>query len=182
MSAERDSPIEPLFSAEAIRQRVAALAGEIGAVAAPDLLAVAILKGSFVFAADLLRALHGAGVSPEVDFLMLESYGAERASSGDVRLVRDIESRVMGRDVLLIDDILESGRTLSYARKLIADRGAASVLTCVLLDKQSTRHAPIEADFRGFFCPADAFAVGYGMDLAHRYRELPFIGRAAPSP
>ncbi len=174
---EPDAGIVTLYSSEQIAARVAELAGEIARRLDRDLLVVAILKGSFVFAADLLRALHGAGVAPEVDFMFLGSYGADTVSSGEVRLLRDVESEIAGREVLLIDDILESGRTLDYARQSLVARGAARVLTCVLLDKRTTRAAQIEADFSGFACAADAFVVGYGMDLAHRYRELPYIGR-----
>ncbi len=141
------------------------------------LLVVAILKGSFVFAADLLRAMHRAGLSPEVDFLSLvELPRSARRSSGRVDIVRDIETDVAGRNVLIVDDILESGRTLAFAKDLIAARGAARVLTCVLLDKPVERAVPIDADFTAFECPNE-FVVGYGMDLAHRFRELPFVGR-----
>lgn len=169
--------IEVVFSAEAIAGRIATLAGLIAATRLERLLAVAVLKGSFVFAADLIRAMHGAGLTPEVDFMSLSSYRAETTSSGRVEIVRDIESGVRGRDVLLIDDILESGRTLAFAKDLVAARGARRVLTCVLLDKRVPRAVSIEADFVAFECP-DVFVVGYGMDLAHRYRELPFVGRA----
>jgi hypoxanthine phosphoribosyltransferase len=168
--------IEVLFPADAIAARIEALALSIQAAGLARLLVVPILKGSFMFAADLMRAMHRVGMAPDVDFLSLSSYGEADRSSGSVRIVRDIESDVAGRDVLIIDDILESGRTLSFARDLLAARGAASVRTCVLLDKPVTRSVPITADFTGFECP-DEFVVGYGMDLAHRYRELPYVGR-----
>lgn len=164
-----------LFSAENIARRVTALASEIAEKAPKDLLVVSILKGSFVFASDLLRAMHAAGLSPEVEFLFLASYGAGIRSKGRVKILRDIEADVHERNVLIIDDILESGRTLLFARTLIAARGARSVSTCVLLDKHLPRENEIEADYHGFVCP-HVFVVGYGMDLAHRYRELPFIG------
>jgi hypoxanthine phosphoribosyltransferase len=134
-----------------------------------------VLKGSFVFAADLMRAMHHAGLSPEVDFMILASYRSATVSSGRVEVLRDIESDVTGRDVLLIDDILESGRTLAFAKDLIAARGAASVMTAVLLEKPGHLAANIKANFRGFLCP-DKFVVGYGMDMAHQFRELPFVG------
>ena len=170
--------IEVIFSASAIAERIALMARQIAAAQLGDLLVVAILKGSFVFAADLLRALHGAGLAPQVDFLSLSSYRAGTHSSGKVAIVRDIEADVRGRNVLIIDDILESGRTLAFARDLIAARGAQRVLTCVLLDKPVPRAAGIRADFIAFECPK-VFVVGYGMDLAHRLRELPFVGRVA---
>jgi hypoxanthine phosphoribosyltransferase len=168
--------VEVIFSAHSIAERIAAVAREIAAAELGDLLVVAILKGSFVFAADLLRALHGAGLAPQVDFLFLSSYRLGRRSSGEVTILRDIETAVEGRNVLIIDDILESGRTLAFAKNLLVGRGAARVLTCVLLDKPVARAADIHADFIAFQCP-EVFVVGYGMDLAHRLRELPFVGR-----
>ena len=167
--------ISVLFSAEAIAARLAVLAREIAAAMAPDIVLVAILKGSFVFSADLIRALHHAGMRPEVDFLTLSSYGAGTHSSGTVRIARDVDDAVAGRQVLLVDDILESGRTLAFARDLLLGRGAAAVKVGVFLDKPGKRAVPCEADFRAFLCP-DRFVVGYGLDHAHRYRELPFVG------
>ena len=168
--------VEVVFSAEAIAERIDALARLILQAGLERLLVVAILKGSFVFAADLLRALHRAGVAPEVDFLSLASYGAGERSSGGVEIVRDVETDLSGRNILIVDDILESGRTLAFAKDLVVARGAARVLTCVLLDKPVVRAVSITADFTAFECP-DEFVVGYGMDLAHRFRELPFVGR-----
>jgi len=167
--------IEVLFSAEVIAGRVDGLAREVAAVEPVRLLVVPILKGSFVFAADLIRAFYRAGLLPEVDFMMLASYRERTVSSGQVQVLRDIETDVTGRDVLLIDDILESGRTIAYAKDLLAARGARRVFTAVLLDKPGHRAGQIDADFRGFVCP-DRFVVGYGMDMAHAYRELPFVG------
>lgn len=168
--------IDVLYSADAIAARNAALAEAIrDAGYRDDVLVVAVLKGSFVFAADLIRALHFAGVSPEVDFMSLSSYREGTASSGVVTVLRDIETAVAGRQVLIVDDILESGRTLAYAKKSIEERGAARVGVVVLLEKPGKRAAEIEADFVGFVCP-DKFVVGYGMDAAHAFRELPFIG------
>jgi len=167
--------IKPLFSAEQIAKRVEILAGEIAASAPPDLVVVAILKGSFIFAADLIRALHRQGLKPEIDFVSLASYGADTASGKEVRILRDIETDLAGREVVIVDDILDSGRTLHFAKALVEGRGATLVKTCVLLDKDVPRAAPIVPDFIGFRCPS-VFVVGYGMDLARRYRELPFIG------
>lgn len=167
--------IRVLFSPDEIAARNRELATEIAARSGTEFLVVAILKGSFVFAADLLRALHAAGRSPEVEFMSLSSYGAGTESSGRVTVLRDIESDVRDRTVILVDDILESGRTLAYAKDLLTARGAARVFTCVLLDKPGHRNAAIEADFVGFDCP-DLFVVGYGMDVAHAFRELPFVG------
>jgi len=170
-----DRKIRVLFDAETIAARNAALAKEITATARDHLLVIAVLKGSFIFAADLIRAMHSAGLAPEVEFISLSSYRDSMVSSGAVTVVHDVESDVRGRDVLLVDDILESGRTLAYAKDLFAARGAARVMTCVLLEKPGKRAVSLQADFVGFECP-DLFVVGYGMDVAHAFRELPFVG------
>jgi hypoxanthine phosphoribosyltransferase len=128
-----------------------------------------------MFAADLIRALHRVGLAPQVEFIHLSSYRAGTVSSGQVTILRDVESDVRGRDVLLVDDILESGRTVVFAKDLIMARGAKRVLTAVLLEKPGKRAVNIHADFVGFVCP-DVFVVGYGMDVAHAYRQLPFVG------
>jgi hypoxanthine phosphoribosyltransferase len=166
-----------LFSESQIADRITELAREIAARKPERLLVVPVLKGSFIFAADLIRAMHHAGLSPEVDFMMLSSYRAATRSSGQVQVLRDIESDVKGRHVLLVDDILESGRTLAFAKDLISARGAARVYTAVLLNKPGHLAANIGADFECFKCP-DKFVVGFGMDMAHQFRELPFVGQA----
>ncbi len=180
MPEVRGRRLEILFDAATIAERNAALAAEIADTGYQDLLVVSILKGSFVFAADLMRALHAAGLAPEVEFMSLSSY-REGTTGGAVRVVRDIESDVRGRDVLLVDDILESGRTLSFARDLMHERGANRVDLAVLLDKPGKRVAAIEAEYVGFVCP-DYFVVGYGMDVAHAFRELPYVARVLDGP
>jgi hypoxanthine phosphoribosyltransferase len=175
MLTVRGRKLRVLYEPGAIAARIAEMADEIAAAGYRDLLVVSILKGSFVFAADLIRALHGAGLSPEVEFLTLSSYRTGTTSSGEVTILRDIDSDVAGRDVLLIDDILESGRTIAFGRKMMLDRGAKRVGVAVLLEKPGKRAQPIEADHVGFVCP-DLFVVGYGMDVAHAFRELPFVG------
>ena len=170
-----DTRIRVLFDAETIGRRNAALALEINAAAPQQLLVIAVLKGSFIFAADLIRALHNVGLAPEVEFVSLSSYRTGTVSSGTVTILHDVESDVRGRDVVLVDDILESGRTLAYAKDLFAARGAKRVLTCVLLEKPGKRAVSLDADFVGFVCP-DLFVVGYGMDVAHAFRQLPFVG------
>jgi hypoxanthine phosphoribosyltransferase len=167
--------VKVLFDEHAIAERNQALAVEIAAVKPVDLLVVAVLKGSFVFAADLIRALHRVGLEPHVEFIHLSSYLTSTVSSGAVRIVKDIESSVRDRDVLLVDDILESGRTLAFAKDLLVARGARRVMVCAMLEKPGKRAVQITADFVGFSSP-DVFVVGYGMDVAHSYRELPFIG------
>lgn len=169
------SQIKTLFDENQIAERVEILADDLAGAGFESLMVVSILKGSFVFAADLLRALHRKGLAPEVEFLHLTSYGKNLTSSGTITVVRDIESDVQGRDILLVDDILESGRTLAYAKNLLVERGASRVEVVALLDKPGKRKAEIKADYVGFDCP-DKFVVGYGMDARHAWRQLPFIG------
>lgn len=164
-----------LFEPEAIAARVAEMAAEIVRLKPKNLLAAPIMTGAFVFAADFLRALHREGVAVEVDFLQISSYGAGVTSSGRLELLRDITATTKGRDILLIDDILESGRTLSFAKNLFLSRGARRVLIAVALEKPHKRQIKVSADVVGFACP-DRFVVGYGMDYAGNFRELPFIG------
>jgi len=166
--------VEMLFSAGQIAARVEALADEIASAMGADITIVAVLKGSFVFAADLLRALFHKGVHPRVDFMTLASYGAGM-EGGEVRILKDITEELSGRKVLLVDDILESGRTLAAAKATLAARGALEVRLCVLLHKPGKRRAEVDADYVGFETP-DRFVVGYGLDFAHRHRELPYIG------
>jgi hypoxanthine phosphoribosyltransferase len=174
MPVVRGKDIAILYSASAIARRNLELAKEIAERHYDDLLVISILKGSFIFAADLIRAMHDTGLSPEVEFIFISSYGAG-TTSGEVRVLRDIDNEVAGRDVLLIDDILESGKTLKFTRELMLSRGAKSVSIAVLLDKTMRRQTDLDADFTGFECP-DYFVVGYGMDVAHAFRELPFVG------
>jgi hypoxanthine phosphoribosyltransferase len=171
-----EQTVDIVFTPEAIGARIDALARDVARAELDNLMVVAILKGSFVFAADLIRALHRAGMTPEVDFMTLSSYRKSMRSSGLVEILRDIELHVEGRNILLVDDVLDSGRTLVFAKDLLAARGARAIKTCVLLNKRVRRAVQIEADFKAFDC-ADEFLVGYGMDVAHRYRELPFVGR-----
>ncbi|MBW3096519.1 hypoxanthine phosphoribosyltransferase [Pseudohoeflea coraliihabitans] len=174
MQVVRGKQIETLFSPEQIAERNGAMAEAIARQPKTDLLVISILKGSFIFAADLIRALHQAGLAPEVEFITLSSYGKGTTSQG-VKIIKDIDSDVAGRDVLLIDDILESGRTLRFARDLMFERGARSVELAVLLDKSCKREGELTAEYVGFECP-DYFVVGYGMDVAYAFRELPFVG------
>ncbi len=172
----KNEAVDVVFPAEAIASRLEVLAKEIAALDLEPLLVVAVLKGSFVFAADLIRALNRAGLEPEVDFITLSSYRKNRVSRGSVDILRDVEMDVAGRNVLLVDDVLDSGRTLAFAKDLISARGAKSIRTCVLINKKTPRAVNVAADFRAFDC-GEEFVVGYGMDVAHRYRELPFVGR-----
>ena len=181
MKSSLPSPanIEVIYSSETIAARIDALASEIASIKAENLLVFAVLKGSFVFAADLIRAMHHHGLAPEIDFLTLSSYRKSKTSSGQVTILRDLDLDVQGRTILLIDDILESGRTLAFAQDLLSARGASRIYTCVLLEKDVPRAVEVKADFRAFDCP-EVFVVGYGMDVAHRFRELPFVGHIPP--
>ena len=170
--------IRVLFDEDAIARRNEALAREIAKANPVNLLVVAVLKGSFMFAADLIRALHRAGLTPQVEFVHLSSYLDGTVSSGQVTILRDVESDVRGRDVLLVDDILESGRTVTFAKDLLMARGAKTVRTAVLLEKPGKRAVSITPDYVGFTCP-DVFVVGYGMDVGHSWRQLPFVGVVA---
>lgn len=175
MPVVRGKNIRVLFDEATIAGCNQRLAEEIAAAGYKDLLVIMILKGSFVFAADLVRALHMASLEPNIECMSLSSYGGGQQSSGSVKVLRDIEEDVSGRDVLLVDDILESGRTLYFARNLMLSRGANRVDCAVLLDKPGKRAADLDAAFTGFECP-DAFVVGYGMDSGHAFRELPYVG------
>lgn len=167
--------IATLFSAAEIATRVEELADAVIAATEKPLLVEVIMNGAVIFGADLVRALSRRGQGVEIDFIALSSYGKGTESSGEVVLEADARGAIAGRDVLLLDDILETGRTLAYAKSYFTERDAARVMTCVLLDK-SARHTPlVQPDFTGFACP-DKFVVGYGMDYAYRYRELPYIG------
>ncbi|MCP5432140.1 MAG: hypoxanthine phosphoribosyltransferase [Alphaproteobacteria bacterium] len=174
------SPSEPtpIFRAEDIARRVEALAREIDGgegwrARGVRPVLVCLLRGAFVFTADLVRALERAGAGADVDFLHLSSYGVSRVPERPVALIADLTSDIGGREVLILDDILDTGASLAFARAHCAARGAARVRTAVLLDKQ--RQSVPRADYCGFPCP-DRFVVGYGMDLAGTWRGLAYIG------
>jgi hypoxanthine phosphoribosyltransferase len=167
--------IPVLLSAEEIEERIDKLAREIALKLPPDLMIVSLLKGSFVFTADLIRALYSIGMHPQVDFMTLSSYGTGTQGMKNIAINRDLVEEVTNRHVLILDDILESGRTLQFARNLITQRGAASSRIVVLLEKPGKREVAITADFVGFTIP-DKFVVGYGLDYANYYRELPYVG------
>ena len=164
-----------LFTREQIGRRVSELIEEIAeSCDAENLVMIGILRGSFIFLADLVRGFARHNLHPRIDFITLASYGSGTEPSGPVRILHDTDENLSGADVVIVDDILDSGCTLSFARQLFLQRGARSVRTCVLLDKKARRTVPIEADYTGF--PADnVFVVGYGLDYDSRYRELPYI-------
>lgn len=171
--AKRSIPV--LFSEAEIRDRVEALAAEIARAMQGDFVLVSLLRGSFMFTADLVRELYAIGVHPQIDFMTVSSYGRGSTSSGAVTMTSDISDEVTGKAVLVVDDILETGNTLHYAAELLKSRGAEQVKLAVLLEKPGKLQTNIKADFVGFRIP-DKFVVGYGLDYANLYRELPFIG------
>jgi hypoxanthine phosphoribosyltransferase len=166
------APKETLHSAAEIALRVEALAGEIAVRIQGDFTIIAILNGAFVFTADLMRALAKRDVHPRVEFVNLKSYGDSTSSSGQVRVLGTLPENLRGQPVLLIDDILDSGRTLSFAKQLLEGLGGSPVLIAVFADKPSRRVVPLEADFVAFKIP-DRFVVGYGLDHAQQWRGLP---------
>jgi hypoxanthine phosphoribosyltransferase len=166
-----------LFDAEQIAQRVDELAREIRRrVGSRDLALVGILKGSFMFMADLARALERAGARPQIEFMRLASYGQKKESSGEVLLLADAPRDFEGRPVIVVDDIVDTGLSMDYGKKLLAERNVGAVHTCALLDKPSRRNVDVAVDFVGFTIP-DVFVVGYGIDYAEQYRYLPYIGK-----
>jgi hypoxanthine phosphoribosyltransferase len=162
-----------LFSEVQIRSRVEAIAAEIARLSAVPDFALPILVGGFVFAADLLRALDAHGVSLPVEFLWLRSYGDKRVADGDIRVLIGPAETVRGRHVLLIDGVLDHGRTLKMARDLVLKAEARAVTTAVVIDKHRS-DAVLVADFAAF-CNVANFVVGYGMDDNGQMRSLPYI-------
>ncbi|MEZ5935666.1 MAG: hypoxanthine phosphoribosyltransferase [Alphaproteobacteria bacterium] len=167
--------VRRLFGEDEVAARVEALAGEIVGNIGPDFTMIGVLKGAFVFMADLVRALDRAGAAPRIELMRLSSYGRGMTTSGEVRLIGNTPDDFEGKPVLLVDDIVDTGLSLSYGRDLLTGRNARKVWTCALLDKPSRRKVEIAADFVGFEIE-DVFVVGYGIDYAERFRHLPYIG------
>ena len=166
-----------LFTEEALRARVGELAQQINRdLAGKEPVLISVLRGSFIFMADLVRAIE---LPCRVDFMAVSSYGSGTTSSGQVKITKDLSESIEGRDVLVVEDILDSGNTLSYLLKLLQARRPASIRLCTLLDKPSRRTKPIQADYVGFQVE-DLFVVGYGLDYAEKYRNLPYIGVLKP--
>jgi hypoxanthine phosphoribosyltransferase len=168
---------EVLYSEEEIRGKVK----ELGAAVSRDYegrnpLVICVLKGAFIFMADLAKNIT---VPIELDFMAVSSYGNSTRSSGEVKIVKDLDASVEGRDVLIVEDIIDSGLTLSYLIDVLERRNALSVRVVALFDKPARRTVDLNADFTGFVIP-DAFVVGYGLDYAEKYRNLPFIGVLKP--
>ena len=173
--AQRPYVIDQMISAKAIAARIEALAREIEAEFrnTDKLVVVGLLRGSFVFIADLVRELD---LPIEVDFLEASSYGDSTESSREVRILKDLRGAIEGRDVLVVEDIVDTGHTMHHVSTLLAARGPSRLKTIALLDKPARREVTFQADWTGFEIP-DAFVVGYGIDYAQRNRNLPFIGK-----
>lgn len=166
-----------LADGEHIRSRITELGDQISAdYAGKEPLFVGVLKGCFMFMADLVRA---CSVNCTVDFMVVSSYGSGTSSTGAVKIVKDLSDDIEGKDVIIVEDILDSGNTLSYLTKYLSGRNPASIRIVTLLDKPDRRTADVTADYIGFTIP-DSFVVGYGLDYDQRYRNLPYIGVLKP--
>ncbi len=167
--------IDQMISAKSIAARVEALAREITAhfLGTDKLVVVGLLRGSFVFIADLVRELD---LPVEVDFLEASSYGDAMHSSREVRILKDLRGEIAGRDVLVVEDIVDTGFTLHHVKRMLEAREPARLEVCALLDKPTRREVAIKATWTGFEIPDD-FVVGYGIDYAQRNRNLPYIGK-----
>jgi hypoxanthine phosphoribosyltransferase len=164
---------EVLISREAIQKRVAELGGEVGAAFGGSLpLLVGVLKGCALFMADLVRHI---GIPLEMDFICLTGYGGEGRASGAARITKDLDSAIEGRDVLLVEAIIDTGMTAGYLLRNLEARQPRSIRVCTLVDKPARRIVNIPIAFRGFQIP-DRFVVGYGLDFRQRYRNLPYLG------
>ena len=177
MTDPKNVKVHELIPEQLIKQRVTELARQIsGDYAGRELLVVGILKGSWVFLADLVRQLT---VPVVIDFMTVSSYGASTKTSGVVKIVLDLKCPLEGRDVLVVEDILDSGLTLAYMFKTLRLRKPRSLKLCVLLNKPARRQVEVTPDYQGFEVP-DKFVVGYGADWAERYRNLPYVGYVEP--
>jgi hypoxanthine phosphoribosyltransferase len=173
-----DDVEEVLLTGDRIQARVAELGTQLAAdYAGRDPVLVSVLKGSIVFLGDLVRRME---IPLSIDLMEVSSYGASTESSGQVRILKDLSMTIEGRDVIVVEDIIDTGLTLNYLLRYLHDKGPASIRICCLLDKPARRLADITIDYRGFTIP-DRFVIGYGLDYDERYRNLPYIGVLRPS-
>lgn len=167
-----------LFTEDELKQRVKELGEQITAdYKGKEIILITVLRGSYIFMADLSRAIDLPCV---IDFMSVSSYGKGTTSSGQVQITKDLSEDIAGKEVIVVEDILDSGNTLSYLLQILKARKPASVRLCTLLDKPERRVKDIQADYSGFTIP-DAFVVGYGLDYAEKYRNLPYVGILKPS-
>ena len=173
----KEDVLRVLLSEDEIREKVRELGGKITAdYKNSNLMLVTVLKGTVVFLADLMRQID---VPAEIDFMVVSSYGSGVKSSGVVKIVKDLDVPLAGKDILIVEDILDSGLTLSYIKELLESRGPRSIRIATLLDKPSRRKVDLQADYIGFSVP-DEFVIGYGLDYDEKYRNLPYIGILKP--
>lgn len=166
-----------LFNEEQLKARVREIAGQSDRdFAGKEPMLISVLRGSFIFMADLMRSIT---LPCTVDFMAVSSYGAGTTSSGQVKITKDLSESIEGRDIIVVEDILDSGNTLSYLLQILQARHPASMKLCTLLDKPDRRIKPVHVDYSGFSIP-DEFVVGYGLDFAEKYRNLPYIGVLKP--
>ena len=166
-----------LLSEEQLKTRVREIAKQIEKdYEGKEIMLISVLRGSFVFMADLCRCID---LPCTVDFMAVSSYGKGTTSSGQVQITKDLSEDISGRHIIVVEDILDSGNTLSYLLKILENRHPASIRLCTLLDKPERRVKPVYANYSGFTVP-DAFVVGYGLDYAEKYRNLPYIGILKP--
>ena len=171
--------VDVMISEEKIRNRVKELGETITKHyegKSEDIVLVGLLRGSFIFMADLCRCIN---VSHEIDFITVSSYGNNMDSTRDVKILKDLDEDIRGKHVLIVEDIIDTGNTLSKVREILKLRGPASLAICTLLDKPSRREAQVDVEYVGFTSP-DEFVIGYGIDYAQRYRHLPYIGKVIP--
>ena len=173
----KEDVLRVLLSEDEIRVKVRELGGKITAdYKNSNLMLVTVLKGAVVFLADLMRQID---VPAEIDFMVVSSYGSGVKSSGVVKIVKDLDVPLAGKDILIVEDILDSGLTLSYIKELLESRGPRSIRIATLLDKPSRRKVDLQADYIGFSVP-DEFVIGYGLDYDEKYRNLPYLGILKP--
>ncbi|MEG6586153.1 hypoxanthine phosphoribosyltransferase [Dendrosporobacter sp. 1207_IL3150] len=166
-----------LISTDKLQERIKELGEQISAdYAGKEILAIGVLRGAVIFMADLTRAIK---VPVAIDFMAVSSYGAGTSSSGVVRILKDLDEDIEGKHILIVEDIIDSGLTLTYLLENLKSRKPASIKLCTLLNKPERRKAEVQIDYNGFTVP-DYFVVGYGLDYAEKYRNLPFIGILKP--
>lgn len=169
---------EVLYTEEQLRGRIRELGAEISRdYEGRSVLLIAVLRGAALFLADLARDI---SVPVELDFMAVSSYGSSTKSSGVVRILKDLDETIDGRDVIVVEDILDTGLTLKYLLKNLASRKPATLEVITLLSKEGKQRVPISCKYVGFVCP-DEFVVGYGLDYAERYRNLPYVGVLKPA-
>ena len=175
--SQRDYILKVLLSEEQLKEKCAEMGAQITKdYAGKNLLLVTVLKGAVVYMADLMRCID---LPCAIDFMVVSSYGSGTKTTGVVKIVKDLDQDLSGKDILIVEDILDSGMTLSYLKGLLQSRNPASIRIATLLDKPSRRKVELKADYVGFEVP-DEFVVGYGLDFDEEYRNLPFVGVLKP--